>query len=126
MQKGIITTGKAPKAIGPYSQATSYGDIIFVSGQLPIDMETGELVTSDIGQSLSVILANIEEILSSAGSSLQKTLKVTIFIKDMAMFGELNDEYTKHFTSSYPAREVVEVSRLPKDSNIEVSVIAHK
>lgn len=122
--KQVIISERAPRAIGPYSQAVAHGDLIFVSGQIPIDPKTGQLVKGDIVQSFDVIIKNIKEILSAANSSLDKVLKVTIYMNDLAYFAQINEEYARYFKEPYPAREVIEVSALPKEADLEISVIA--
>ncbi|MDD5634460.1 MAG: Rid family detoxifying hydrolase [Candidatus Omnitrophica bacterium] len=124
-KKKAIISGKAPKAVGPYSQAVVFGDLVFVSGQIPLSAESGLLLKGDICESLRIVLKNTDEILKTAGSSLENILKVTVYITDISLFSELNDEYAKHFREPYPAREVIQVSSLPKGANVEISVIAH-
>lgn len=124
-----ITTAQAPKAIGPYSQAIKVkfsGSLVFVSGQLPIDPNTGDMVEGDIRILTKRVLDNIEAILLAGGSSMQEVVRVDIFLKDLKKdFTAMNEEYAKRFSlSSPPARQTVEVSNLPKDSPIEISCIA--
>lgn len=124
--KNIITTPNAPQAIGPYSQATQYGDFLFVSGQIAIDPETGNLVEGDIEAQTDQVIKNVAAIVAAAGMSLQNVVKCTCFLKDMNDFGRFNSVYEGYFGESLPARETVEVSRLPKDVRVEVSAICGK
>ncbi len=119
-----INTEKAPAAIGPYSQAIKCGDYVFTSGQIPIDPETGELVTGGIKEQAQQVIKNLEAVLEAAGSSLQKVIKTTVFIKDMNEFSVLNEVYSEFFSSSLPARSTIEVARLPKDVLVEIEAIA--
>jgi 2-iminobutanoate/2-iminopropanoate deaminase len=119
-----VKTNKAPEAIGPYSQAVKVGEFIFVSGQIPIDPETNKLVTGDIKEKTKRVIENIKAILEAAGSSLEKVVKVTIFSRDINMFGKINEVYSEYFSSHKPARSFVEVSNLPKMVDIEIEVIA--
>lgn len=124
MNKQIISTTAAPQAIGPYSQAVKAGNLLFCSGQIPIDPATGQLVTGDIQTQSRRVLDNIKGLLEAAGSSLDKVVKATVFIKDMNQFTAINEIYATYFTSNPPARSLVEVARLPKDVDIEIEVIA--
>lgn len=123
MKKEIISTTKAPAAIGPYSQGMKIGDLVFTSGQLPINTETGEMPL-DIKEATKQSLENVKAILESAGSSLDKVIKVTVFIKDMNDFATINEVYGTYFVENPPARSCVEVARLPKDAAIEIEAIA--
>jgi len=123
MQKEIISTAKAPAAIGPYSQGVKIGDLIFTSGQLPVNSETGEM-PSDIKEATKQSLENIKAILEEAGSSLDKVIKVVVFIKDMNDFAKVNEVYGTYFTENPPARSCIEVARLPKDAVIEIEAVA--
>lgn len=118
-----IVTAKAPSAIGPYSQAVCDGNYIYVSGQLPVDMKTGELV-SDIKEAAAQILKNMGEILKEANSGLNQVMKITIFLTDMKEFDKVNESYREFFEKPYPARSCVEVSGLPKSAKIEMECIA--
>ncbi|MCD6473134.1 RidA family protein [Candidatus Aerophobetes bacterium] len=124
MKKEIIVTKKAPAAIGPYSQAIKAGEFVFVSGQLPIDLSTGKLVEDNIKNQTRQCLENIKSILEATGSSLDKTVKVTVFLKDMDDFPKMNKIYKQYFDKDFPVRCCVEVSRLPKDAEIEIEAIA--
>lgn len=122
----VIQTQKAPVAVGPYSQAIEVNGLIFTSGQLPIIPESGELINDDIKKATARSLENIKEILQEAGSSLDKVVKVNIFLKDMNDFSSVNEVYSKYFTTNKPARSCVEVSKLPKDGIIEIEAVAEK
>jgi 2-iminobutanoate/2-iminopropanoate deaminase len=124
MKKRVIQTEKAPKAIGPYSQAIQAGNLLFLSGQLPFDPVTGELVKGDIRQQTQRVLANLKGVLESQNLSMEDVVKVTIFLKDMGNFGQVNEVYATYFPSSPPARSTVEVARLPRDADIEIEAIA--
>ena len=122
--KEIIASENAPAAIGPYSQAIKVGGLLFVSGQLPIDMATGVFPT-DIKEQTKASLTNAGTILEKAGSSLQKAVKTTVFLSDMNNFGAMNEVYASFFPNGgYPARSAVQVARLPKDALVEIEVIA--
>lgn len=124
MQKGIINTDKAPKAIGPYSQGVKVGDFIFVSGQIPLDPGTGVVVSGDIDAQTERVLNNISAVLDAAGSSLEDVVKTTVYLKDMADFPKFNECYERFFIRNPPARATVEVSRLPRDVRIEIDAVA--
>ncbi len=124
MKKRVIQTEKAPKAIGPYSQAIQAGNLLFLSGQLPLDPVTGELVKGDIRQQTQRVLANLKGILESQNLGMEDVVKVTIFLKDMGNFSQVNEVYATYFPSSPPARSTVEVARLARDANIEIEAIA--
>jgi len=124
--KKIIATKDAPQAIGPYSQAIQYGDFLFVSGQIAIDPETGNLVEGDIEAQTDQVLKNVAAIIAAAGMSLQNVVKCSCFLNDMNDFAKFNAVYESYFGKSLPARETVEVSRLPKDVRVEVSAICGK
>ncbi len=126
MGKKIISTADAPKAIGPYSQAVEAGGFVFVSGQIPIDPGTGNLLQKDIKAQTALVLDNARAILSAAGCGLPSVVKTTIYLKSMADFPVVNEVYGGYFVSDPPARATVEVSRLPKDVAIEMDFIAIK
>ena len=127
MAKIIIKTNKAPEAIGPYSQGVKVekGGLIFVSGQIPINPESGELISGPIGEETRQILKNLKAILEEAGSELDKMVKTTVFLKNIDDFTEMNQVYSEFFQKDPPARSTVEVSRLPKGVRIEVEAIAY-
>jgi len=124
MNKTIISTDKAPAAIGPYSQAVRVGNLLFTSGQIPLIPETMELVTGDIKLQTKQCMENIKAILEQAGTNFDNCVKLTLFIKDMNQFGQINEVYGTYFGDNPPARACVEVARLPKDVDIEVEAIA--
>lgn len=118
-----VATERAPKAIGPYAQAVAVNGFIYTSGQIPLQ-PNGELVEGTIVEQTDQVFANLKAVLEEAGSSLEKVVKATVFIKDMDEFAALNEVYAKHFGSHTPARSTVEVARLPKDVKVEIEVIA--
>lgn len=120
----IISTEKAPKAIGPYSQAVKVGDFLYTSGQIPIDVNTGNVVEGGVESQTRMVLKNLEAVLKEAGLSLGDVVKATIFIKDMNMFATINEVYGEYFKKPYPARSCVEVARLPKDVLVEIEAVA--
>ena len=122
--KEIISTDKAPAAIGPYSQAVKVGNLLFTSGMIPIDPATNTLVEGGIEVQAEQALTNIKNLLEASGSSTDKVVKTVVFIKDMNDFAKVNEIYAKYFTNNYPARSCVEVARLPKDVLIEIEAIA--
>jgi 2-iminobutanoate/2-iminopropanoate deaminase len=124
MNKQIIHTHEAPAAIGPYSQAVRTGNLLFVSGQIPLDAASGQLVSGTIAEETHQVMKNIQAILTAAGLSFEHIVKTSIFIKDMNNFAAINEVYAGYFSSNFPARETVEVARLPKDVRVEISVIA--
>ncbi|HEY5525515.1 MAG TPA: RidA family protein [Clostridium sp.] len=123
MSKEIIFTEKAPVAIGPYSQGNKIGQLIFISGQLPLNPETGELY-DEIKRATKQSLENVKAIIEAGGSSLDKVVKVVIFLKDMEDFAEVNEVYSEYFKENSPARSCVQVGKLPKDALIEIEAIA--
>ncbi len=123
MKKEVISTKNAPGAIGPYVQGYKIGDLVFTSGQIPIDMKTGEF-PEDIKEQTRCSLRNVSAILEEAGTTLDNVIKATVFIKDMEQFPLINEAYSEFFPNSKPARSCVEVARLPKDAGIEIEVIA--
>ena len=124
MGKKVIQTEKAPKAIGPYSQAIQAGNFLFLSGQIPLDPETGELVKGDIRQQTKQVLENIKGVMESQKLGMENVVKVTIFLKDIGNFNQVNEIYATYFPSSPPARSTVEVAKLPRDADIEIEAIA--
>ena len=126
MKLNTISTEKAPAAIGPYSQGVSTGNLIFTSGQLPIVPETGELITGDIQKATRQSLDNVKAILEDEGATLQDVIKVTVFVADMSKFSLINEVYAEYFSNHKPARSLVEVSKLPKNGDIEIEAIAIK
>ena len=124
MKKKVIQTDKAPKAIGPYSQAIQAANLLFLSGQIPIDPKTGELIKGDIRQQTQRVLENIKGLLESQELGMGDVIKVTIFLKDMGNFNQVNEVYATYFSSSPPARSTVEVAKLPRNAEIEIEAIA--
>lgn len=121
--KKIIQTPDAPAPIGPYSQAVAAGNMLFVSGQIAIDSATGQLVLDSIEAETHRVMKNIGAILTKAGAGFEHIVKTGIFLRDMNDFAKVNEIYGSYFTGDYPARETVQVSRLPKDVNVEISVV---
>ena len=124
--KKVISTKKAPKAIGPYNQAILSGDTLYCSGQIAINPENGELILSSISEETRQVMKNISEVLKAAEMDFSNVVKCSIFMKDMGQYSEINDVYASYFSENPPAREAVEVSVLPKNVNVEISVIAVK
>ena len=124
--KKIIRTDKAPAPIGPYSQAVLSGNTLYVSGQIALNPVDGQLITINIIRETNQVMENIGAILKEAGFDYSDILKTTIFLKDMQNFQTVNEVYGNYFKDNFPARETVEVSKLPKDVNVEISVIAGK
>jgi 2-iminobutanoate/2-iminopropanoate deaminase len=124
--KSIIYTDKAPEPIGPYSQAVLTGGMLFISGQIPIDPATRQLITGNIGDEARQVMKNLEALLSASGLSFESVVKATIFLSDMNHFAEVNEIYGSYFISNFPARETVAVLGLPKNVNVEISMIAVK
>jgi 2-iminobutanoate/2-iminopropanoate deaminase len=122
--KEVISTEKAPKAIGPYSQAIKANGLIFTAGQIAFDPATGQIVEGDIARQTARVLENLKAIVEAAGSSLDKAVKATVFLKDMNDFGAMNEVYTRYFPTHPPARSTVEVTRLPRDVRVEIDLIA--
>lgn len=125
MSKEIIYTENAPEPIGPYSQAIKHNDMVYVSGQIALDAITGELINTSLELETRQVLKNLKAILVAAGSSFDNVIKCSIFITDMASFGEVNTIYGESFPSNPPARETVEVRALPKGVRLEISCIAY-
>jgi 2-iminobutanoate/2-iminopropanoate deaminase len=121
----VIHTKEAPAAVGPYSQGMRVGDLVFVSGQLPINPETGELVSSTIEAATAQSLENCKAIVEAAGSTFNHVVKVEVFLKDMNDFAKMNEVYATYFVDHKPARAAIEVARLPKDAIVEIQMIAH-
>jgi 2-iminobutanoate/2-iminopropanoate deaminase len=126
MKKQIIQTPLAPAPIGPYSQAIFCGDFLFVSGQIAIDPKTDALITDTIIAETHQVMQNIKAILFAAGLDFPNIVKTSIFLSDMNYFAQVNEIYGSYFLSDYPARETVQVSKLPKGVNVEISVTAHR
>ena len=124
--KKIISTDKAPAAIGPYSQAIEVNGMVFTSGVIPINPATNELVTGSIEVQAEQAIGNLAALLEAAGTSVDNVVKTVVFIKNMDDFGKVNEIYAKYFTKDFPARSCVEVARLPKDVLIEIEAIATK
>jgi len=124
MNKLVIQTASAPAAIGPYSQAVRTGSLLFVSGQIPLDPVSGQLVGGGIEAQTHQVLKNLIAILSAANTTLDNVVKTTIFLKDMQQFQAVNEVYGSYFKAPYPARATVEVARLPKDVGVEIECIA--
>ena len=124
MDLEIISTDKAPAAIGPYSQAVKCGNVIYTSGAIPVDPASGNVVAGGAAQQAEQAIKNLAEVLKGAGAVLGNVVKTTVFIKDMNDFAVINEVYKKFFTDNYPARSCVEVARLPKDVLIEIECIA--
>jgi 2-iminobutanoate/2-iminopropanoate deaminase len=124
MMKKVIETEKGPKAIGPYSQAVQAGNLLFLSGQIPIDPKTGELIEGDIRQQTRQAFENIKGILESQRLRMEDVVKATLFLKEMGNFNQVNEVYATYFPSFPPARSTVEVAKLPKNAEIEIEAIA--
>jgi 2-iminobutanoate/2-iminopropanoate deaminase len=124
--KAIINTTNAPAPIGPYSQAVAAGGLLFVSGQIPMNPTTGEIISADIIAETTMVMENLKAILNEAGIGFDQIIKSTIFLTDMGTFAQVNEVYGSYFTANFPARETVQVSALPKNVNVEISVIALK
>lgn len=124
MDKRIINTTKAPAPIGPYNQAIISNNMIFISGQIALNVSTNELISGDIAAETHQVMRNLHEILEEAGINFNHVIKTTIFLKDMALFAKVNEVYGSYFSADYPARETVAVKGLPKDVNVEISMIA--
>ncbi|MEC9383373.1 MAG: RidA family protein [SAR324 cluster bacterium] len=124
MSRSTVNTSKAPAPVGPYSQAVRCGNMLFVSGQVPLDPESGELVLNSFAEQCHRVLLNLKIILEAGGSALGNVLKVTIYMQNLAQFNELNEIYSEYFDASKPARACVEVSALPKGVAVEMDAIA--
>ncbi|MFZ3207931.1 MAG: RidA family protein [Geobacteraceae bacterium] len=124
MAKEVISSDRAPKAIGPYSQAISGGGLLFCSGQIPLDPMTGNLRGTSIAEQTEQVMANIEAVLAAAGVGFADVVKSTVYLTDLADFTTVNNIYERHFTTAPPARSTIEVKGLPKGANVEIEVIA--
>lgn len=124
--KKIINTPNAPAPIGPYNQAVMTGDMLFISGQIALVPGTGDLANADLTEETNQVMKNLKAILTQAGMDFSHVVKTTIFLSDMSLFGAVNEIYGSYFTSDYPARETVAVKGLPKNVNVEISMIASR
>jgi 2-iminobutanoate/2-iminopropanoate deaminase len=122
--RNIISTERAPKAIGPYSQAVVANGFVFLSGQIPLDPSTNQIITGDIAAQTERVLENLKSVLEAAGSSLERVVKTTVYLKDMGEFAKMNEVYGRYFASNAPARATVEAARLPRDVSVEIDCIA--
>lgn len=122
--KETISTDKAPGAIGPYSQAVKVENMVFCSGQIPIDPATNEFVSNDVAEQTAQVLKNLTAVLEAAGSSLNNVVKTTVFLADMNDFGAMNEIYAQYFNENKPARATVQAARLPRDARVEIECIA--
>ncbi len=123
MNKEIIYSKKAPAAIGPYAQGVKVGNLLFISGQLPINPKTGELLTGDIQAQTKQVIENLKAIIEEAGATLEDVVKTTVFLKDMNEFSLVNEVYGEYFKENPPARVCVEIARLPKDAQVEIEAV---
>ncbi|MBP6430427.1 MAG: RidA family protein [Ferruginibacter sp.] len=126
MAKQIINTVNAPAPIGPYNQAVMVGDMLFISGQVALKPGSGELANADVIEETHQVMQNLKSVLAEVGMDFSHVAKTTIFLSDMALFGEVNEIYGKYFDGDFPARETVAVKGLPKNVNVEISMIAAK
>ncbi len=124
MAKKIIKTEKAPAPIGPYNQAVMAGNLLFISGQIPLDPVSGELKMGSIEEETHLVMKNLDAILTEAGMDFSNVIKTSIFLTDMALFGQVNEIYGSYFSADFPARETIAVKGLPKNVNVEISMIA--
>jgi 2-iminobutanoate/2-iminopropanoate deaminase len=124
MEKKIIFSESAPAAVGPYSQGVEMNGMLFLSGMLPIDPATGDLVSGGVREQTTQIFANIRQVLAAAGITPEQIVKTTVFLQDMSLFGEMNEVYASQFNGSYPARSAFAVKGLPKNALVEIEVIA--
>ena len=122
--KTEIYSNNAPKPIGPYSQAIKHGNMIFISGQIAMDYQNNSIINENIAEETETVMKNIMSILKESGCNFQNIVKCSIFLSDMSLFDEVNKIYSKYFSHPFPARETVEVSKLPKNVNVEISAIA--
>ncbi|PWU01843.1 MAG: reactive intermediate/imine deaminase [Bacteroidetes bacterium] len=126
MEKKVIKCDQAPAPIGPYSQAIQVGDLLFISGQVAINPATNNVDASNVSEEAEQVMKNLDAILKQAGYSFSQVVKTTIFLTDMNLFATVNEIYGKHFSGNFPARETVAVKGLPKNVNVEISMIAHR
>ena len=124
MSKQIVLTAQAPAPIGPYSQAVRCGNLLFLSGQIPLDPATGQIVEGGVAVQTERVLRNLAAVLESAGASLAQVLKTTVYLKDLADFGAMNEVYGRFFGANPPARSTLQAARLPRDASIEIDLIA--
>ena len=124
MEKNIINTSEAPEPIGPYNQAVQAGNLLFISGQVAINPKTGNVETTDIFEETHQVMHNLRAVLHAAGLEFKNVVKTTIFLTDMVLFPSVNEVYAKYFNGDFPARETVAVRGLPKNVNVEISMIA--
>ena len=122
--KKIIATEKAPKAIGPYSQAIVHNGIAYLSGQIPLDPATNQIVEGDIAIQTERVIENIKAVLAASGSGLDRVLKTTVFLRDMSEFSKMNEVYGRYFAAESPARSTIQAARLPRDVSVEIDCIA--
>ena len=122
--KRIIATEKAPRAIGPYSQAVAHNGLLYLSGQISLDPATGQLIEGDVAAQTERVLENLKAVLEAAGSSLGRVLKTTVYLKDLGEFARMNEVYGRYFPENPPARATVEVARLPRDARVEIEAVA--
>jgi 2-iminobutanoate/2-iminopropanoate deaminase len=120
----VVSTDKAPGAVGPYSQAVIAGDLVFTAGTLPLDPKTGEVVADEISAQVRQALSNLQQVLEAAGSSLDRVVKTTVFLTDFGNFGQMNSVYAEFFTSAPPARSTVEIGPLPKGILVQIDAVA--
>lgn len=125
-ERSVVSTTGAPKAIGPYAQAVRYGDLLFVSGMIPIDPKTNEMSRGSFEEQVTLVLENLKAVIEAGGMTLENVLKATVFLSDMNLFARFNEIYDRYFADILPARETVQVARLPRDASIEISVICGK
>ena len=126
MHKQIIFTPEAPAPIGPYNQSVKVGNTLYVSGQIALDAESGEIINANITEETHQVMKNLDAILSAGGMNFEYVVKCSIFIKDMEQFNTINEAYSMYFKQAPPARETIEVARLPKEVNVEISCVAIK
>lgn len=124
MNRKIVFTDAAPKAVGPYSQAVWAGDLLFCAGQIPLDPATGQIVPGGVVEQTVRVLENLRAVLASQGLSLAHIVKTTVFVVDLNHFAALNEVYARYFTGDFPARSTIQVARLPKDALVEIEAVA--